>query len=45
MDGLMFETEKLWLDAVKKTNEVYGYKVPLEIIIECMGKRKDLIAE
>lgn len=43
MDGLMFETEKLWLDAVKKTNEVYGYNVPLELIIECMGKRKDLI--
>lgn len=43
MDGLMFDTEKLWLDAVKKTNEVYGYNVSLELIIECMGKRKDLI--
>ena len=43
MDGLMFDTEKLWLDAVKKTNEMYGYNVPLELIIECMGKRKDLI--
>lgn len=43
MDGLMFDTERLWLDAVKKTNEVYGYNVPLELIIECMGKRKDLI--
>jgi len=43
MDGLMFETEKLWLDAVKKTNEVYGYNVPLSLIIECMGKRVDFI--
>lgn len=43
MDGLMFETEKLWLDGVKKTNEVYGYNVPLSLIIECMGKREDLI--
>lgn len=43
MDGLMFETEKLWLDAVIKTNEVYGYQVPLDVIIECMGKRKDFI--
>ena len=43
MDGLMFDTERLWLDAVKKTNEVYRYNVPLELIIECMGKRKDLI--
>lgn len=43
MDGLMFETEKLWLDAVKKTNEVYEYNVPIELIIDCMGKRKDVI--
>ena len=43
MDGLMFETEKLWLDSVKKTNEVYGYNVPIDLIIECMGKRKDAI--
>lgn len=43
MDGLMFDTEKLWLDAVVKTNEEYGYNVPLELIIECMGKRKDYI--
>jgi len=43
MDGLMFETEKLWLDGVKKTNEVYGYNVPLSLIIECMGKRVDFI--
>ena len=43
MDGLMFETEKLWLDSVKKTNEVYGYNVPIDLIIDCMGKRKDAI--
>ena len=45
MDGLMFDTERLWLDAVKKTNEVYGYNVPESLIIECMGKRKDKIDE
>ncbi len=43
MDGLMFDTEKLWLDGVVKTNEVYGYNVPPELIIECMGNRKDKI--
>lgn len=43
MDGLMFDTEKLWLDSVIKTNEVYGYKVPTEVVIECMGMRKDFI--
>ena len=43
MDGLMFDTEKLWLDSVIKTNEVYGYKVPAEVVIECMGRRKDFI--
>lgn len=43
MDGLMFDTEKLWLDAVIKTNEEYGYDVSPELIIECMGLRKDKI--
>lgn len=43
MDGLMFDTEKLWLDSVIKTNEVYGYNVPESLVIECMGKRKDYI--
>lgn len=43
MDGLMFDTEKLWLDSVIKTNKEYGYCVPVELIIECMGKRKDYI--
>lgn len=43
MDGLMFDTEKLWLDGVAKTNEVYGYNVPLELIVSCMGLRVDKI--
>ena len=43
MDGLMFDTEKLWLDAAIKTNKEYGYNVPPELIVECMGKRKDYI--
>ena len=41
MDGLMFDTEKLWLDSVMKTNEVYGYNVPMDLAMECVGKRKD----
>ena len=41
MDGLMFETEKLWIDSVIKTNEVYGYNLPIDLAIECIGKRKD----
>lgn len=43
MDGLMFETEKLWLDAVVKTNEEYGYNVSPELIVQCMGMRRDFI--
>lgn len=41
MDGLMFDTEKLWLDSVMKTNDVYGYNVPMDLAMECVGKRKD----
>ena len=43
MDGLMFDTEKLWLDGVRMTNEVYGFDVPLDLIVECMGLRMDKI--
>ena len=45
MDGLMFDTERLWLDSVKETNRVYGYNVPESLIIDCMGKRADKIDE
>lgn len=45
MDGLMFDTERLWLDAVKRTNEEYGYNVPESLIIECIGNRVDRINE
>ncbi|NLC48390.1 MAG: HAD family phosphatase [Tenericutes bacterium] len=41
MDGLMFDTEKLWLESVIKTNEEYGYNVPFDTAVECVGKRKD----
>lgn len=41
MDGLMIDTESLFLNSCLKTNEVYGFKVPKELIIECIGKRKD----
>ena len=45
MDGLMFDTERLWLDSVKRTNEEYGYDVPEELVIECIGNRVDRINE
>lgn len=43
MDGLMFDTEGLWLRGVEKTNSECGYNVPLELIIKCIGHRKDKI--
>ena len=43
MDGLIFDTEGLWLRSVEKTNSQFSYNVPLELIIECMGHRKDKI--
>ena len=41
MDGLMFDTEKLWIDAVIRANKENGYQVPLEFAIDCIGKRSD----
>lgn len=43
MDGLMFDTEKLWLNSVVMTNKFHGYSVSESLIIECMGKRQDKI--
>ena len=43
MDGLMFDTERLWIDSVKKTNDECGYNVPLEVAMECIGKRADFV--
>lgn len=43
MDGLMFDTEKLWIDSVKRTNEECGYNVPIEVAMECIGKRADYV--
>ncbi len=45
MDGLMFDTERLWLDSVIMTNKVYGYNVSEQLVINCMGKRRDMIDE
>lgn len=39
MDGLMFDTEKLWIDAVIRANKEDGYQVPIELAVECIGKR------
>lgn len=43
MDGLMFDTERLWIDSVKRTNDECGYNVPLEVAMECIGKRADFV--
>lgn len=43
MDGLMFDTEKLWLDSVILTNKNYGYHVSPQLCLELMGTRDDFI--
>lgn len=43
MDGLMFDTEKLWINSVKQTNRYHNTKVPIKLIKECVGFRKDII--
>ena len=43
MDGLMFDSERLWVNSTIKTNINFGYKVPEEVIIECIGCRNDVI--
>ena len=45
MDGLMIDTESLFLNSCLKTNEVYGFNVPKTLIVECIGKRKDKTIE
>lgn len=45
MDGLMFDTENLWLIGVDLTNKNHGYNVPRELIISCMGNRSDVISQ
>ena len=34
MDGLVLDTERLWLESVERTNEVYGTNVPLSLIVD-----------
>lgn len=41
MDGLMFDTEKIWIDASERANNEFGYNVPKEIVIDCIGLRED----
>ena len=43
MDGLMFDTEKLWINSVRMTNKNHNTKVPIKLIKECVGFRKDII--
>lgn len=39
MDGLMFDTEKLWLEACIAVAKKWGYEVSEEFIKSCMGKK------
>ena len=41
MDGLMFDTENLWLKSIELTNTNHGFNVSRELAISCMGKRLD----
>jgi len=43
MDGLMFDSERLWLNSAIRTNKEYGYQVPEELIINCIGCRNEEI--
>lgn len=43
MDGLMFDTERMWLKAVKLTNKYNNYNVPIKLIKECIGLRNDVL--
>lgn len=43
MDGLMFDTERLWINSVNATNKEYGYTVSEKFIIDCIGLRRDKI--
>ena len=41
MDGLMFDTEKLWFDSVETVNKTHNTGVPMSVIYECAGFRDD----
>lgn len=43
MDGVIFNTERLWVYSVIKTNIENNYNVPEELIIDCIGCRNDEI--
>lgn len=43
MDGVMFDTEKLWVNSVIKTNEEYGFNMSIDVVLDCIGKRNDFI--
>ena len=40
MDGIMFNTIQLWIDSVLLTNHIYGYKIPIDLLINSIGKSK-----
>lgn len=41
MDGLIFDTERLWHDSVVETNKYHNTNVPLDLVRECTGLRND----
>lgn len=45
VDGLMFDTERIWVESVMKTNKDYGTNLTKDFLVTCMGLKKDLITE
>ena len=45
MDGLMFDTERIWVDSVMKTNKEYNTNITKEFLLDCMGLKNSAITE
>ncbi len=45
LDGLILDSETWGINAIKKTNEVYHYNLPISLAIETIGMRYELISK
>ena len=45
MDGLMFDTEKLWVEEGKKLSEKLGYEIPKELFYKTIGMKNEDASE
>jgi len=43
MDGVIFDTEKMWIEACITIANDWGYKICPDFVVSCMGKRIDTI--